>query len=64
MKNLLKTRAGGQWVVNVGGNQHNNYADGIQIPVFIIVFGIIGGYLRFLYDRATVHSKRIGRNLK
>jgi hypothetical protein len=54
-----KPEQGGQWVINVGGNQHNNYTDGIQIPVFVIVFGIIGGYLRFLYDRATVHEKKI-----
>ena len=43
--NLGRPEQGGQWVINVGGNQHNNYADGIQIPVFIIVFGIIGGYI-------------------
>jgi hypothetical protein len=40
---------GGEWVINVGGDQHDNYASGIQIPVYIVVFGIAGGYLRYLY---------------
>ena len=44
---------GGQWIINVGGNQRNNYEDGIEIPVYVVVFGIIGGYLRYLYETAT-----------
>jgi hypothetical protein len=30
------------WFINIGG--------GIQIPLYILVFGISGGYLRYLYD--------------
>jgi len=37
-----------QWIINVGGNPRNNYSEGIQIPIFVLVFGLIGGYLRFL----------------
>jgi hypothetical protein len=44
---------GGEWMINVGGNKHNNYADGIQIPIYVITFGIIGGYLRYLYDTTS-----------
>ncbi len=57
--NIGKPQQGGQWVLNIGGSQRDNYLNGIQIPIFVIVFGIIGGYLRFLYDRATVNSARI-----
>jgi hypothetical protein len=48
---------GGQWIINVGGNQRNNYADGLSIPVYVIVFGAAGGYLRYLYETATTHTK-------
>jgi hypothetical protein len=44
---------GGEWVINFGGNQRNNYADGIQIPVYVMALGLAGGYLRFLYETAT-----------
>lgn len=54
-----RSEQGGQWVFNIGGSQHNNYSNGIQISVFVVIFGLIGGYLRFLYDRATVHSEHI-----
>ena len=41
------------WVINVGGNPLNYYQEGIQIPINIVVFGIAGGYLRYLYKTAT-----------
>ncbi len=37
-----------EWMINVGGSPLDNYRTGIQIPVFVLVFGLIGGYLRFL----------------
>ena len=42
-----------QWVVNIGGIAINNYSTGIQIPVSVIIFGIAGSYLRFLYYTST-----------
>jgi len=37
-----------EWVINVGGTSVDNYNTGIQIPVFVLIFGLIGGYLRYL----------------
>jgi hypothetical protein len=52
---VIKTSGGtntmtdNQWVVNIGGITANNYSTGVQVPVSVIIFGIAGGYLRFLY---------------
>jgi hypothetical protein len=43
---------GGEWVINIGGHQENYYAQGIQIPVYVIIFGLIGGYIRYLYKNS------------
>jgi hypothetical protein len=53
LNNLGQPQMGGQWMLNVGGNKHNNYSDGIQIPLYVITFGLIGGYLRYLYDTTS-----------
>jgi hypothetical protein len=54
------TLAGSQWMVNIGGVPPD-YKSGIQIPVNVFIFGILGGYLRFLYytsqkDASTVEE--------
>jgi hypothetical protein len=42
-----------QWVINMGGSiQNGDISGGVQIPIYIIIFGIAGGYLRYLYDTA------------
>jgi hypothetical protein len=38
-----------QWVLHIGGTQNNNYATGLSVPFYVIAFGILGGYLRYLY---------------
>ena len=35
-----------QWVFNVGG--------ALQIPIYVVVFGLIGGYLRYLYKTSKL----------
>jgi hypothetical protein len=45
-----RLQQGGQMMINFGGNQHDNYAKGIQIPVYAPALGLAGGYLRYLYD--------------
>jgi hypothetical protein len=35
----------------------NDYCSGIQIPISVIVFGIFGGYLRFLFSSSTNESR-------
>jgi hypothetical protein len=37
------------WVIHIGGTQNDNYATGLIIPFFVFAFGILGGYLRYLY---------------
>jgi hypothetical protein len=59
-----QTTQGPEWIVNIGGHQNNNYADGINIPIYVVVFGIIGGYIRYLYDTATVNRDRTEKGLK
>jgi hypothetical protein len=44
------------WALNIGGSPLTNFADGIVIPVYVIVFGLIGGYLRYLYKTARLRS--------
>jgi hypothetical protein len=46
------TQAGGQWVINIGGEPKEKYAFGIQVPINVFIFGIAGGYLRYLYQMA------------
>ena len=53
-----------QWVVNIGGMRNpisdpviTSYEGGIQIPVYVVLFGIAGGYLRYLYEIARLNLK-------
>jgi hypothetical protein len=59
-----QTTQGPEWIVNIGGHPNNNYADGINIPIYVVVFGIIGGYIRYLYDTATSNEERTEEGLK
>ena len=47
----------GEWVLNIGGIQEDNFSQGIQIPIYVIIFGLIGGYLRYLYKTAKLKSR-------
>ncbi len=38
-----------EWLINIGGHWSDNYNSAIQIPVYVFIFGIAGGYIRFLY---------------
>lgn len=41
-----------QWVLNIGGTRETNYTGGLHIPFYVFIFGILGGYLRYLYTTA------------
>lgn len=53
--------------MHFGGNVQDNFSSGISVPIYILFFGMIGGYLRFLYksqkgwflERAAYEIKRI-----
>jgi hypothetical protein len=47
-----------EWIINIGGSWENNFSSGIVIPVYVVIFGILGGYLRYLYKAASKEEKR------
>jgi hypothetical protein len=47
---------GGEWKINVGGTRENSYDQGMQIPIYVIIFGLVGSYIRYLYK--TAHLKK------
>ena len=47
------------WVINIGGtsispSDTNAYSTGLQIPIYVVIFGIVGGYLRYLYKTSKL----------
>jgi hypothetical protein len=56
-----------EWKINIGGNSSDKYTSGIQVPVAIFIFGIAGGYMRYLFsqaDKLPEIRKKIGKNTK
>jgi hypothetical protein len=49
-----------EWVINIGGVPTDGYTSGIQIPVYVFIFGIAGGYLRYLYKTARLRMSHYG----
>ena len=48
-----------QWAINIGGTSKGPfdtlpYTTGIQIPIYVVIFGIAGGYLRYLYKTSKL----------
>ena len=46
------------WVLHIGGVSQENYKSGLTIPIYILIFGVFGGYLRFFYYTANKWLKR------
>lgn len=36
------------WILHIGGHSQDNFASGLKIPLFIIIAGALGGYIRIL----------------
>ncbi len=51
---VRKPAIDGQWVINIGGNM--DYTTGVQVPVYVFIFGIAGGYLRYLYNTSKIRT--------
>ena len=47
-----------QWVINFGGTEADNFSSGVQVPIYILIFGIAGGYIRYLYDKWYIPQKQ------
>jgi hypothetical protein len=49
------------WVINVGGSRTTIsidkyvYDGGLQIPVYVVIFGLLGGYIRYLYKTSRLY---------
>ena len=60
-----------EWALHFGGSVHDNYQSGVIIPMYVLAFGLIGGYLRFLnktqkgwfVTRAIYEIQRLKPNL-
>jgi hypothetical protein len=48
-----KTSQRFEWAIHVGGSPHDNYVSGIIIPVYVFIFGMLGGYIKFLHKTAS-----------
>jgi len=46
------------WVLHIGGVSQENYLAGLTIPIYVIIFGVFGGYLRFFYYTANKWLKK------
>lgn len=56
IKSINKTN---EWVLNIGGGPPNfsgiaSYNTGLQIPIYVLVIGLVGGYLRYLYKTSRL----------
>ena len=54
---LILSSPESHWVINVGGIRGSttdpfDLVGGVQLPLYIVLFGIAGGYLRYLYEIA------------
>jgi hypothetical protein len=49
-------------MINIGGTSADKYKSGIQVPLTILVFGIAGGYLRYLCAEAEPDWKRLKKS--
>ena len=47
-----------EWVVNIGGSWTNNFSSGIVVPIYVIILGFVGGYLRYLYKSSSKEERR------
>jgi hypothetical protein len=45
-----------EWALNIGGSPINNFSQGILIPIYVVVLGLVGGYLRYLYKSARLKT--------
>jgi hypothetical protein len=42
-----------EWVLNIGGGPYS-YNSSLQIPIYVLVIGLVGGYLRYLYKTSRL----------
>jgi len=45
-----------EWVINIGG-YYPYYETGVQIPIFVLIFGVAGGYIRYLHTTYKLFAK-------
>ena len=50
-----------QWIIHIGGTPANNYATGLNVPFYVIAFGLLGGYLRYLHKAARKENDEFSK---
>jgi hypothetical protein len=58
------TEVRSEWMINIGGISADKYKSGIQVPLTILIFGIAGGYLRYLCSEAEPVWNRLKKSSK
>ena len=53
------SNASAEWVLNLGGGPSYlpkipEYDKGLQIPIYVLIIGLVGGYLRYLYKTSKL----------
>ena len=56
---VKSTNITNEWVLNIGGGPPNfagipSYNTGLQIPIYVLIIGLVGGYLRYLYKTSKL----------
>jgi len=53
------------WALHIGGHSKDNYSTGLKIPIYVLIFGVFGGYLRFFYFTANpwLKTEMVNRQL-
>jgi|GEM_PF-2494633 diacylglycerol kinase len=55
---VKSTNNSNEWVLNIGGGppifNGTSYVTGLQIPIYVLVIGLVGGYLRYLYKTSKL----------
>jgi hypothetical protein len=51
-----------EWGINIGGNWENNFSSGVVIPFYVLILGLVGGYLRYL--QKTTSKEKISSKEK
>jgi hypothetical protein len=47
-----------EWIINIGGSWEDNFSSGIIIPIYVLVLGLLGGYLRYLHKAVSKELKK------
>lgn len=53
-----------EWVFNIGGVNSSNNFTGLQIPIYVIIAGVLGAHIRYLYYAAKEFRAQFKKKLE